>query len=113
MASNQGVCGQGVPASTQVRVAATNSSCVSGGNERTVPSIRRPGWNAQRTSGSSVLCLNTAGPSRLSFFDRSVTTLQISALERILSFRSCHFIVNGARCQSCPPGNPVLSALAP
>src|SRR5260370_36983723 len=46
-------CGQGMPDSTHLRVAATNWSWVIGGNARRLPSALRPGFHAHNTNGSS------------------------------------------------------------
>ena len=39
------------------------------------------------------------------------TERQTAALDSGRSFKSCHCIESGARCQFGPPGTPVLSAL--
>src|SRR5258708_32077502 len=77
-------CGQGMPASTHLRVAATNSSCVMGGGVRGLPSVRCPGFHAHNTSGSSSLCFSKAAPSRFPFLERSVITLPPADADRLL-----------------------------
>src|SRR5260370_24998920 len=98
--------GHGVPALTHCRVASANSACAIGGNVRIVPSGRRPGLKAHKTSGSSSWCFTRCGPS-----SRRKTERQTSALGRGRSFTSCHLIDTGARCQLFAPGTPVPSAV--
>src|SRR5436309_1806882 len=104
------ISGQGMPASTQWRVAAANSARESGGSVRGLPWMSSPGSQAQPTSVSSALCFNSAGPSMLWFLLRSLMARQIAALDSGLSLRSCQAIDNGARCQLWLPGTPVLLA---
>ena len=60
---------------------------VIGGNVRFAPPSERPGRHAQSTRGASWWCFKRAAPSIFSFFERSVTARQISALDNGLSAR--------------------------